>query len=139
MNAVHPAWKWYFWTSIIMTICLLGYDFWEGFANQSIGDIIFTAASYLVDVVSFVCLYGFAWQISLGKCQHWIFFFFVNVVFFIFSMGYAVLSLEPNSIQEVGLGFLVPLFVVGIALTLPMLIANYQYAFRNKHLWPINP
>jgi hypothetical protein len=139
MSVIHPAWKWYFWVSIIMTICLLGYDVWEGFANQSVGDIIYTIASYLVDTLSLVCLYGFAWQIRFVNCQHWVVFFFVNVAFFAFSMGYTAFCLEPNSFKEIGLGFLVSLFVVGSALTLPMLFANYQYAFRNKHLWSINP
>ncbi|NOU20416.1 MAG: hypothetical protein HOO93_01265 [Methyloglobulus sp.] len=138
MNAIHPAWKWYFWASIIMTIFLLGYDVSEGFAGQGFGDIIYMAAGYLVDALSLVCLYGFAWQIRIGKCQYWGLFLYINAAYFVFSMGYTALSLEPNSIEEVSIIF-VTLLIVGFALTLPMLFANFQYAFRNNQLWSTNP
>ncbi len=139
MHTIHRAWKWYFWASIIMAALVLVYDFSEGFSNQSIGDIIYTAAGYLIDVLSLVCLYGFAWQIRIGKYQHWGLFLFVNLAYFVISMGYTTFSLDSSLVKEMGLGFFVTLIIVGAVLTLPMLFANFQYAFRNKHLWLTNP
>ena len=138
MNAIHRAWKWYFWASIILSVSLLIYDVMDGFVNQSWGELLYTAIGYAVDVLSLVCLYGFAWQIRIGKCQYWVLFLFINIIFFFTSTGYALFSNESNLIEDMGFGFIVTMFGVGIVLTLPMFIANFLYAFRNNHLWSSN-
>jgi len=137
MNVTHKAWRWYFWASVVVTALSLGFEVKGGFADQGWGELLYSAFGYVVEILALVCLYGFVWQVRFGKHQYWAVFFFVNIVFFLSSIGYAVLSNDSEFIESMGLGFTVGVLLLGTALTIPMFIANFLYAFRNKHLWAV--
>lgn len=120
-----------------MTVLVLGFEAKGGFVDQSWGEISYTAMGYVVEVLALVCLYGFVWQIRFWKRQYWAVFLFVNVAFFLSSIGYAMLSNESEFIETMGLGFVIGVLLAGTVLTLPMFIANFLYAFRSKHLWAV--
>ena len=139
MNVIHRAWRWYFWVSAIVAVFGLGFDVKGGYSDQSWGELLYTALGYLMEILALVCLYGLVWHVRFGKHQYWAAFFFVSMVFFLSSMGYAVLSNDAEFIASAGLGFTIGVLLLGTALTIPMFIANYLYAFRNKHLWAGSP
>jgi hypothetical protein len=137
MTTVHRAWRWYFWISVALAALTLLFDAKWGFSYESFGELLYTVLGYIVEVLALVCLYGFAWQVRFGKQHYWAVFFFVNVLFFFSAIVYALVSKE--FIAEMGLGFALSVLLLGTVLTLPMFVANFLYAFRNKQLWAASP
>ena len=135
MSTVHRAWRWYFWASLILAVLALGFEAQQGWVDRSWGEILYAGMGYVMEVPALICLYGFAWQIRLGKRQYWVVFLFVNVAFFISTFGYAALSIESEFFETMGLGFVISVLLAGAVLTLPMFVANFLYAFRSKHIW----
>jgi hypothetical protein len=137
MLKFQKAWKFYFWFSLVGFFAGLVLELKMEATESNLTDTLLSIATYVVEVIALVCLYGFAWQLKVGNKLFWAVFFFVSVGFFGYTVGYEFWSGVEELIEA---GYFI-YFLLGLMFLLlaPQFLANYLYAFRSKHLWANAP
>ena len=154
MNVIHKAWQWYFWAAaIVIALAVYNFTFKEGFSDLgNLGHLLHKIIFFVAQLSSLLCLFGFAWQVRLGKRHYWVALFFVNTAYFLARVAFTVdtiirfstseaqpfLSAHPELVERLRIQSIGMLLLV-VVLFLPMLVANYRNAFHSKHIWTTTP
>lgn len=137
MLRFQKAWKAYFWFSVAVLLAGVALDFTTEAAARSFTDTASDIASYVLEIISLISLYCFAWQVRFGNRTFWVVFFFVLAGFFGYTIGYEMFS-DIDELVESGY-FVLFLVTIMFLLLAPQFVASYLYAFRSGHLWAKAP
>ena len=119
----------------ILSVFGIGYELTNEFSYESIIDMAVGWLGYLIELLSLIVLYGYIWKKPYLKKQIWVVFLFTHLIFYIGSILYS--TLYTDFIYQMGLPFTIGLEILSSVLIMPMLLANYRYAFKFDTLWKI--
>lgn len=131
------AWKFYFWLSLVALAAGLLLEFKMETTESGFPDIALNIFSYIIEIVTLVCLYGYAWQVRFGRKIFWQVFFLVSLGFF----GYSVSDVMAPDVEELFSSNIIVILLAALMLLLffLQLLATYLYAFHSKPLWANAP
>lgn len=131
MLRFQKAWKLYF----LLSLALFVYGLFLGIKGtweEKEPPTLVALLSNAIDAVALVSLYGLAWQVRLGFRGLWVASFFLSLGLFIYYSGDVLTAFRPIDWSN---AFTVRFLFMTLLLSLPMLVANFLYAFRSDYLW----
>ncbi len=120
-------WKAFFWLTVVLMVL-------SAAALPAMPDLgAFDYFDFLLSVVTSVGLFGFAFHKPVGGVVFWRYFFYVALVESIFFSLVLPIASVPVYGQVISID---AFYVIGLAFTIALLWAIYQYAYKCSFLWP---
>jgi hypothetical protein len=127
------AWKMYFWFLILLTVVSAGMDIRKGIEGVTVAVMAMGVFGWAMTLINLLGIYGFAWQVPVGRPAYWKAVFVFNVLLTVGWIGYR-LTTDPL-VENVSTGQTLIALGLVAAFMAPYLIAIYRYAYRSRQLW----
>jgi len=123
----NAGWWKVFWLTVVLMVL-------SAAALPAMPDLgAFDYFDFLLSVVTSVGLFGFAFHKPVGGVVFWRYFFYVALVESIFFSLVLPIASVPVYGQVISID---AFYVIGLAFTIALLWAIYQYAYKCSFLWP---
>jgi len=132
----HIGWRIFFWFSVGVFVLAVVLEVRAGLFFHDVTEYLDFAASHTIEILALGCLYGFVNQRPIGTRRMWAAFFVIHLLYLSGSILYPLLASESGFVQGMEeAGWMAGVLVGILVLSVPLLVANYRYAFGSRALW----